>query len=214
MMAPGALARRRDVVSLVEVSSAPRFRDAIRRARTGQLAEIMVAFRAKNGGRVPFQAKVFRAVDSHKLWIVGLDLSKTDKLAKYEPQGAVAEHEALAAAYRNGEFMVYYQPLVSPDGELKGCEALMRWRQPSGTFVSPVDFVPVAERSGFIIELGSFTLREALAQLQQFEKAGLDKLFMSVNVSPRQLEHDDVEDILARARRNGCASRAALTGID
>ncbi|MPW11123.1 EAL domain-containing protein [Paraburkholderia sp. CNPSo 3155] len=78
----------------------------------------------------------------------------------------------------------------------------------------PVDFVPVAERSGFIIELGAFTLREALAQLQQFEKAGLDKLFMSVNVSPRQLEHDDVEDILARARRNGCASRAALTGID
>lgn len=103
---------------------------------------------------------------------------------------------SMPAALCAGEFVPYYQPLVSSSGELRGCEALMRWQRPDGTFISPVDFIPVAERSGFIDELGAFVLREAVQQLHLFEAAGLQHLYMSVNVSPRQLEHPGFERVL------------------
>lgn len=108
---------------------------------------------------------------------------------------------AMPAALCAGEFVPYYQPLVSSTGELRGCEALMRWHRPDGSFVSPVDFIPVAERSGFIDELGAFVLREAVKQLRLFEAAGLTHLYMSVNVSPRQLEHPGFESMLLTALR-------------
>jgi EAL domain-containing protein (putative c-di-GMP-specific phosphodiesterase class I) len=108
---------------------------------------------------------------------------------------------AMPAALCAGEFVPYYQPLVSNTGELRGCEALMRWMRPDGTSVSPVDFIPAAERSGFIDELGAFVLREAVKQLRQFEDAGLTHLYMSVNVSPRQLEHPDFEQLLTDVLR-------------
>lgn len=103
---------------------------------------------------------------------------------------------AMPAALRAGEFVAYYQPLVSSTGELRGCEALMRWLRPDGTVISPVDFIPVAERTGFITTLGAFVLGEAVKQLRVFEAAGVDMQYMSVNVSPRQLEYPEFETIL------------------
>jgi EAL domain-containing protein (putative c-di-GMP-specific phosphodiesterase class I) len=105
----------------------------------------------------------------------------------------------MPAALCAGEFVPYYQPLMSSSGEIRGCEALMRWQRPDGTFVSPVDFIPVAERSGFIDDLGAFVLRAAVKQLREFEDAGLQHLYMSVNVSPRQLEHPEFESVLTQA---------------
>ncbi|WP_198389894.1 putative bifunctional diguanylate cyclase/phosphodiesterase [Burkholderia ubonensis] len=109
-----------------------------------------------------------------------------------------ARRLTLPAALRNGELLTYFQPLVSVDGQLKGCEALARWRLPDGTFASPADFIAAAERTGFIHLLGETVLREALTQLPRFEAAGLGSLFMSVNISPRQLEHPDFEGVLTR----------------
>lgn len=106
---------------------------------------------------------------------------------------------AMSAALCAGEFVPYYQPLVSSTGELRGCEALMRWLRPDGTFVSPVEFIPAAERSGFIDDLGAFVLREAVKQLRQFDVEGLAHLYMSVNVSPKQLEHPGFEAMLTAA---------------
>lgn len=105
----------------------------------------------------------------------------------------------MPAALCAGEFVPYYQPLVSNTGELRGCEALMRWQRPDGTFVSPVEFIPAAERTGFIDDLGAFVLREAVKQLRLFEEAGIEHLYMSVNVSPRQLEHPGFEAMLTAA---------------
>jgi EAL domain-containing protein (putative c-di-GMP-specific phosphodiesterase class I) len=103
---------------------------------------------------------------------------------------------AMPAALFAGEFIPYYQPLMSTTGQIRGCEALMRWQRPDGSFISPVEFIPVAERSGFIDDLGAFVLREAVKQLRIFQAAGLEHLYMSVNVSPRQLEQPGFEVVL------------------
>lgn len=113
---------------------------------------------------------------------------------------------SMHAALRDGEFSVYYQPLVTPDGVIKGCEALLRWRRPNGSWISPAEFIPVAESSGLITVLGDYVLRTAAMQLKRFDEAGLTGLFMSVNVSPRQLRNPQFESNLQRV--------LALSGVD
>lgn len=66
------------------------------------------------------------------------------------------------------EFVLYYQPKVSVQtGEILGAEALVRWNSPNG-FVSPADFIPLAEETGLIIPLGEWTLWKACQQLKQW----------------------------------------------
>lgn len=94
-------------------------------------------------------------------------------------------HSAIAA----GEFSVHYQPLLDAKQRLRGCEALLRWTRADGTVISPADFIPVAESNGLITVLGDYVLRAATMQLKEFAKRGLPGLYVSVNVSPRQLRH-------------------------
>ncbi len=83
---------------------------------------------------------------------------------------------------------VCYQPQVDLEsGKIKGAEALMRWRNDSGEEVSPTRFIPVAEYSQLIIELGEWVLCTACEKLREWERAGFHGLRMSVNVSPAQL---------------------------
>jgi len=105
----------------------------------------------------------------------------------------------MPAALTDGEFIPYYQPLMSNTGEIRGCEALMRWMRADGSFISPGEFIPLAERNGFITDLGAYVLQAAVRQLRLFDEAGLEHLYMSVNVSPRQLEHPGFEAMLAQA---------------
>lgn len=95
----------------------------------------------------------------------------------------------LARAIENDEFAVVYQPkLRLTDRRLVGFEALMRWDHPSRGRVSPGEFIPVAERSGQIVPLGHWVLREAAGQLRRWrDQFGTDEITMAVNVSIRQL---------------------------
>ncbi|MHB1373356.1 MAG: two-component system response regulator [Thauera sp.] len=96
-------------------------------------------------------------------------------------------HE-LQQAFGNAELSLAFQPQISlHDGHPVGVEALLRWRRRDGSFVSPADFIPVAERSGMITTLGAWVLRKALAALVQIQAAGFAHLRMAVNVSPVQL---------------------------
>jgi diguanylate cyclase (GGDEF)-like protein/PAS domain S-box-containing protein len=88
-----------------------------------------------------------------------------------------------------GEFIVHYQPIVELHSQaIKGFEALLRWKHPTRGLVSPVDFVPVAEEIGFIVELGTWVLRQACHQLRawQLKFPTHADLFVSVNVSTKQ----------------------------
>jgi diguanylate cyclase (GGDEF)-like protein len=108
----------------------------------------------------------------------------------------------LRRALEADELLVYYQPLVAiSDGTLLGAEALLRWQHPERGLVPPLEFIPVAEQSGQIIELGSFVLERACQDAASWAAAG-QPLRVSVNVAVAQLQGRDfareVADVLKR----------------
>jgi diguanylate cyclase (GGDEF)-like protein/PAS domain S-box-containing protein len=100
----------------------------------------------------------------------------------------------LHQALRRDELRVFWQPIVElGPNRLAGFEALLRWEHPSRGLISPLEFIPVAEESGLIIPIGKFVLREALRQARAWHEAGAHRdLFVSVNVSSRQLDSPDL----------------------
>jgi diguanylate cyclase (GGDEF)-like protein/PAS domain S-box-containing protein len=119
----------------------------------------------------------------------------------------VALDEELRQAVGNGELRLQYQPIVTLDGgDLIGFEALMRWQHPTRGLLAPADFIPLAEQTGTISELGAWALEHASGQAllwQQRLPAG-KRLELSVNLSPHQLERPDlVAEVLTILRRTG-----------
>lgn len=107
------------------------------------------------------------------------------------------DDDDLRRAIDAGELVVYYQPVVwLNDGAIGGCEALVRWQHPERGLLEPADFVPLAERSGAIVDLGRHVLRRACEQAQRWREQGLD-LHMAVNLSARQLADEHLADELA-----------------
>jgi diguanylate cyclase (GGDEF)-like protein len=96
----------------------------------------------------------------------------------------------LRGALERREFVLHYQPTVTlPSGTVTGMEALVRWLHPERGLIPPLDFIPLAERTGLIIPLGEFILREACRQARSWQLArpGQPPLMMSVNLSGVQL---------------------------
>jgi len=100
----------------------------------------------------------------------------------------------LSDALANDELLLHYQPVVHlEDGHLAGFEALIRWNRPDRGFISPLGFIGVAEETGLIVPIGRWVVRTALADLVRFQAAMRARrpdarLFMSVNLSARQLQ--------------------------
>ncbi len=124
----------------------------------------------------------------------------------------------LQSALERNEFEIVYQPIVNlEDRMIKGFEALTRWNHPQRGLIPPSDFIPAAERTGFILPLGLHVMEQAARQLNQWQQTleGMDRLFMSVNVSSQQLlRHDlinDVKTILARSSVNSGTLKLELT---
>jgi EAL domain-containing protein (putative c-di-GMP-specific phosphodiesterase class I) len=95
------------------------------------------------------------------------------------------------------ELKIHFQTLRHcGDRQIAGVEALLQWRHPVFGYVSPETFIPIAERTGRIVELGTWVLREALAEFATVED---DRLTLAVNVSPRQLTGARLPDTVAKA---------------
>jgi diguanylate cyclase len=96
-------------------------------------------------------------------------------------------HNALHSALEHGELLVYFQPQVCVnDGHLVGFEALVRWQHPQLGWVSPAEFIPIAEESGVIVHIGEWVMRTAASQAAAWLGQGLRPFRMAVNVSVRQ----------------------------
>jgi diguanylate cyclase (GGDEF)-like protein/PAS domain S-box-containing protein len=95
----------------------------------------------------------------------------------------------LGSAIERGEMMLDYQPQARTDGEIIGFEALARWRHPSRGFIPPSEFIPVAEESGLIIEIGEWVLREACREAASWP----DHLRVAVNVSAIQFRRGHLQ---------------------
>jgi diguanylate cyclase len=133
--------------------------------------------------------------------------SRTGGYALYrDGMGTKAAESELRAAMDRGEFVVHYQPILNlADGAVTGLEALVRWQHPTRGTVPPAEFIPAAEESGLIVELGRWVLADACRQMGEWQDRlplGPD-LTLAVNLSPVQVQHagfvDDVTAVLAEA---------------
>jgi diguanylate cyclase (GGDEF)-like protein len=107
---------------------------------------------------------------------------------------------ALRSGFARGELFLAYQPQVELGAHRPfGAEALLRWRTEDGRLVPPDRFIPIAEYSGLIIDIGEWVLREACAELMRLRAAGYLDFTMSVNVSQVQFRHPGFLDMLRAA---------------
>ena len=108
------------------------------------------------------------------------------------------EHH-LHQALERGEFLVYYQPQINiKTGSISGMEALVRWHHPDLGLISPGQFIPLAEETGLIIEIGEWILRTACAQNQAWQASGLPPLRVGVNLSARQFQQPNLVEMVGR----------------
>jgi diguanylate cyclase (GGDEF)-like protein len=120
--------------------------------------------------------------------------------AEGPPEHDISLEAAMFQGVREGEFLLYYQPIVDArTRQIQGFETLMRWNHPTLGMVPPVRFIPIAESNGLINLLGAWALKAACVQLVQFEQAAGRPLYMSVNISPRQFRNDKFLDVLDEA---------------
>jgi diguanylate cyclase (GGDEF)-like protein len=107
---------------------------------------------------------------------------------------------ALNTAFQKNHLFVVYQPQVNiQSNKVVGAEALLRWKTAEGEFVPPDQFIPIAEYSGLIIELGDWVLRSACYELKSLIKKGYTHFKMSVNVSQAQFLHPEFLNSVRRA---------------
>jgi predicted signal transduction protein with EAL and GGDEF domain len=128
--------------------------------------------RAKVGGRGSF--RFFEAEMDHRL-----------------RERRVLVHDLHSAIERN-ELMIYYQPQARIDGEVTGFEALVRWKHPTRGLIPPDVFIPAAEESGLILQVGEWVLREACREAASWPKP----LNIGVNLSPVQFRHGDLPGLV------------------
>ncbi|MEG4989470.1 EAL domain-containing response regulator [Microcoleus sp. BR0-C5] len=106
---------------------------------------------------------------------------------------------SLCDALEREEFQVYYQPQVNVQtGKIMSAEALVRWVHPEKGLISPAEFIPAAEETGFIVQLGEWVLQTACRQMQVWENAGFSGLRVAVNLSPRQFHQPDLSSRVAQ----------------
>lgn len=102
-------------------------------------------------------------------------------------------------AIDNDELRLYYQPQVDLSShKIVGAEALIRWQHPRLGLLPPSEFIPMAEASGLIVQLGEWALRAACWQIRSWHDAGLRNLKVSVNVSPRQFQQEGFAQTVAQ----------------
>lgn len=137
----------------------------------------LALYRAKDVGRNGFQ--FYSAV------------SKADALDRLFYQNGL--HKAL----ENDEFVVHYQPQINTrEGTVPGVEALVRWQHPERGLIPPADFIPVAEETGLIMQIGEHVMRTACAQNKRWQEAGIGPFRVAVNLSMLQFhQHNLVESV-------------------
>jgi len=113
----------------------------------------------------------------------------------------------LHKAIEHKEFLVYYQPEIDIETrEMIGMEALVRWRHPDMGLLLPLRFIPLAEETGLIVNIGEWVLRTACAQAKAWQKEGFAPMRVAVNLSARQFQEKNLVEMVAQTLKE--------TGLD
>lgn len=117
----------------------------------------------------------------------------------------------LRHAIEGDQLLLYYQPKVEvKSGHIIGVEALVRWQKPDGTLIFPDQFIPLAEETGLIIPLGEWVLKEACAQLAQWQAQGI-RIQVAVNVSAKQFNDGYLVDLVRETLQSKGVDAKLLT---
>lgn len=157
----------------------------------------------KNGDIAMYQAKV-AGKNCYRFYSRAMDQAVERR---------VRMEQDLRGAWERGELSLAYQPVYSlADGQLVGAEALLRWQHPEHGAIAPSVFIDVAEQSGLIETLGPQVLRAACLDTVRWQRehAGASRMFVSVNVSPRQLRSGDLPQVVASCLRDTGLEAALL----
>jgi diguanylate cyclase (GGDEF)-like protein/PAS domain S-box-containing protein len=139
-----------------------------------------------------------------------------DEAMDQRAQERLRMENELRVALTNGELYLVYQPQVDlRDHHVAGAEALVRWRHPVLGLVSPARFIPLAEECGLISDITEWAINEVCAQMRRWRDLGLPRVSLAVNVSARNVQHDDlyhwVESALADADIDGGSLELEMT---
>ena len=110
---------------------------------------------------------------------------------------------ALREAITHNALKLYFQPKFNlKTGNIVGAEALMRWYHPSLGLIDPNTFIPIAEKSGFIIEMGEWALNKVCKINKYWQDEGYEHLTISLNISSKQFHHPDLPNMITRILKN------------
>jgi diguanylate cyclase (GGDEF)-like protein len=133
----------------------------------------------------------------HRTYEQGMNQSTLDRLAL---------ETDLALALESDQFVLYYQPKIDcKTFAVSGVEALIRWDHPAKGMISPFDFIPVAEETGMIFQIGEWVMRQAMRDQVRWKAAGHD-ISVAINISPKQFMANDLAERIDRS--------IADTGVD
>lgn len=117
----------------------------------------------------------------------------SNKMGNYISKQMQVEQDLKEAINSRVGFEVYYQVKINTkDNSISGVEALARWNHPKNGLLFPSDFIPVAESTGIILNLGNFIIEESIHQLQRWNDLGFNHLKLSINLSSRQFQDNNL----------------------
>ncbi len=105
----------------------------------------------------------------------------------------------LRRAIKKQQFVLFYQPQVDASGHVISAEALIRWLHPEKGYISPADFIPVAEETSLILPIGDWVLNEACRQIRRWQLSGFTLGHVAINVSARQFKQPDFIELVSNA---------------
>lgn len=119
--------------------------------------------------------------------------------------------QQIRQALKERQFQLYYQPKVDlASGAITGAEALVRWPQADGSVISPLEFIPLCEESGLIVELGHWVLQEACRACQRWQQQGYRGINVAVNLSSVQFRDGMLEQSIQHALKDAGLAASAL----
>jgi EAL domain-containing protein (putative c-di-GMP-specific phosphodiesterase class I) len=136
--------------------------------------------------RVKAKSETFETGDTYSQYVMLLDISEALP-PEYGESEAFRMDAAIRRGLENGEFLLHYQPQVDiQSGDIIGAEALIRWSSPDKGLIPPLEFIPLAEKTGVILDIGYWVLETGCRQMQEWRRSGLPPVRLSINLSASQ----------------------------